>query len=599
VTARGRQPGVKRRVVGSTAFVALLAAGCGASGTVGPPITYVGVRGGTISVGVSQAPTGCNPHTVTGDTAGTRLILGAVLPSPFMVNSSGTTSPNPNLIVQSELVSTKPETIVYTLNPRAVWSDGVSITATDFVYAWDQQKAISPLDPNAVSSTQGYKDISSVVGSNKGHTVTVKFKTPYADWQMLFANLLPAHVMEKVGWNPSCTTVDPRIDISGGPFEIASMSAQSITLRDNPRWWGVVANANALTIHFASSTNQLAQWMRSGVIQVAQPGSLTPSFLTQMASLPGAQSSVQLSSTLLQLEMASGPDTHLSPDMRFAVALSIDRNALVTDGAAWATPSIQVANSHVFVQGQSDYHPLPSQPVDASTTSTSTSTTLIGQGGTVDFPITPVLAQAQALMTASGFSRSSGSPWHSDFGVPFTLHMVVDEGDPWAAAAAPMIRDQLQDAGFAVSLYPVQDAASAGEILAHGFADLALLPRASSPFTSQVLTWYSPVAGAPGQNGSQDWSGFDNSALTSLLVTASQQLNPDTAATGYEQADTALWDNMVALPLFAEPSGLVWSRTIGGMQQTPRSDNLLWNAQIWAVRVPESTNNTTPPLPGQ
>jgi peptide/nickel transport system substrate-binding protein len=599
VTTLGRPPGLRRRVLGGTALIALLAAGCGASAPGITPVTYVGVRGGNISIGVSQAPTGCNPHTLAGDTAGTRLILGAVLPSPFFVNASGATSANPNLIVQSELVSTKPETIIYTLNPKAVWSDGVPITATDFIYAWDQQKSTSPLDPNGVSSTQGYKDISSVEGSNRGHTVTVKFKTPYADWQMLFANLLPAHVMEKVGWNPSCTTVDPRIDVSGGPFEIASMSAQTITLRDNPKWWGVVANANALTVHFASSTNQLAQWMRNGDIQVAQPGTLSPSFLTQMASLPGVQSSVQLSSTLLQLEMASGPDTHLSPDMRFAVALSVDRNALVNSGAAWAVPGVQVANSHVFVQGQSDYHAPPSQPVDASTTSTPTSTTLIGAGGSVDFPTTPVLDQAQALMTASGFERTNGSPWHSDFGVPLTLHVVVDEGDPWAAAAAPMIRDQLQDAGFAVSLYPAPDAPTAGEILAHGFADLALLPRVSGPFTSQVLTWYSPVAGAPGQNGSQDWSGFDNAALTGLLVTASQQLNPDTAATGYEQADMALWDNMVALPLFAEPSGLIWNRTIGGVQQTPRSDNLLWNAQLWAVRVPESTNNTTPALPGQ
>ena len=31
----------------------------------------------------------------------------------------------------------------------------------------------------------------------------------------------------------------------------------------------------------------------------------------------------------------------------------------------------------------------------------------------------------------------------------------------------------------------------------------------------------------------------------------------------------------------------------------PRSTSLLWFAQLWSVRVPESTNNTTPSLPGQ
>jgi peptide/nickel transport system substrate-binding protein len=581
------------------AAIAFLAAGCGAAGPTVNTVTYVGVRGGALSLGMNQSPTGCNPHTVAGDTPATRLILSGVLPSPFTVNSTGVTAANPNLIVQSELVSTKPETIVYTLNPKAVWSDGVPITAADFIYAWTQQRTV-PVDvPDSVSSTQGYKDISSVQSSNEGHTVTVTFKTPYADWQMLFANLLPAHIMEKVGWDPSCSTVNPAVDISGGPFEITSVSAQSITLSDNPKWWGVVANAKSITVHVASSTNQLAQWMRNGEIQIALPNSMSPAFLTQMASLPSVQTSVQLSPTLLQLEMASGPDTHLSPDMRFAIALSINRQAIVNAKAAWAVAGIQVANSHVYVQGQPGYHALPPQPVDASTTSSSTSTTLIGQGGSVTFPTTPVPLQVAALMTASGFVRTNGSPWHSDFGVPLTLHIVVDTSDPWAAASATLIKDQLEDAGFAVSLYPTKGATTAGEILAHGFADMALLPLTSSPFTSQSLSWYSLALGPPGQNGSEDWSGFNNDAFTALLVTASQQLNPDTAATEYSQADTALWGNLVSLPLYAEPNTLVWSRTVGGVQQSQRSDNLLWYAQFWATRIPEPTNNTTPSLPGQ
>ena len=65
-------------------------------------------------------------------------MLGAVLPSPFVVNNLGMPTANSDLIVQSELVSTKPETIVYTLNPKAVWSDGVPITAADFRYAWER-----------------------------------------------------------------------------------------------------------------------------------------------------------------------------------------------------------------------------------------------------------------------------------------------------------------------------------------------------------------------------------------------------------------------------------------------------------------------------
>ena len=181
----------------------------------GTAVTYVGVAGGTISFGTTESPTGCNPNTPTGNTVGTQTVLAGVLPSPFVTNAAGASSPNGSLIVSSEVVDIKPETIVYTLNPKAVWSDGVPISAADFKYAWEQQRG-DPDDAAAnadVASIAGYRDIASVTGSNSGHTVTVKFKTTYADWQMLFANLVPAHVMEKVGWNPSCTTVDPNIDL--------------------------------------------------------------------------------------------------------------------------------------------------------------------------------------------------------------------------------------------------------------------------------------------------------------------------------------------------------------------------------------------------
>jgi ABC-type transport system substrate-binding protein len=113
------------------------------------------------------------------------------------------------------------------------------------------------------------------------------------------------------------------------------------------------------------------------------------------------------------------------------------------------------------------------------------------------------------------------------------------------------------------------------------------------------LAWYTNLLGPPGRNGSQNWTGYSNGQFDQMVTTASQQLNPDTAATSYNQADTQLWDEMVSLPLFPEPSALAWSRKIGGVVPTPRSDSLLWYAQYWAVRVPESTSNTTPSLPGQ
>jgi peptide/nickel transport system substrate-binding protein len=608
VTHRGRRPGWWRSAFLCSVALGALVAVCGIAGastTTTPTVIYVGVAGGSISFGMTQSPTGCNPHTTAGDTPGTQLVLNAVLPSPFIVESmSPPVQQNPNLIEQAEVVSTKPETIVYTLNQKAVWSDGVPITAKDFIYAWTQQRGDPTSDPTTVASTAGYRDISSVKGTNKGRTVTVVFKTPFADWRMLFANLLPAHIMEKKGWNPACTTVNPAIDLSGGPFIIARVSSQSIVLKSNPKWWGTAPNSRRITVDIAANSTQLAQWVRANQVQVALPSDLTPAFLDQMTSLPGVESQIALSGTILQMEMASGPDSRLSPDMRFAIALSVDREALTTRQADWALASVQVAASHIYAQGQSGYKASPTTTPTtvtagaAPTTSTSTSTTVIGAGGTVNFPATPSTEQASALMVASGYSRAGTGTWHTDFAVPLTLNLAVDESDPWAASAAPQLQSQLESAGFTVSLTPAASAAAAGELLSDGTADLALIPRTSTPFLSESMAWYSDLLGTPGQDGSQNWTNYDNHTFASLVTQGSQQLNWPPTTPDYQAADVQLWDDVVALPLFTEPSVLISSRKISNVTATPTNNSLLWYAQYWAIRVPESTSNTTPPLPG-
>jgi peptide/nickel transport system substrate-binding protein len=606
VTGRGQRPRRWRLLVGTSTLLALLASACGtSSGGAGTTVTYVGVAGGRISFGMTQSPTGCNPNTPKGNTPGTQTVLAAVLPSPYVpnvVNSEGQAMANAPLIVSAEPIDISPQTIVYTLNPKAVWSDGVPITAADFKYAWEQQRGDPDLPSPDVATINGYRDISSVTGSNGGHTVTVKFKTTFADWQSLFANLVPAHVMEKVGWNPSCTTVDPAVDLSGGPFMLGTVTPQTITLVQNPKWWGTPPNAKSITIHIASSTAQLGQWTASGYVQVAAPTTVTPSFLTQMTGLPGAQSEVDTSATLLQLDMASSLDSDLPPDLRVAIALTIDRQDLVNQQASWASPLVAPGNSHLTVQGQPNYKPAStsSPTTTVPPPSSSTSTTKVGAGGSVNFPVTPVPDQAESFIAATGLVRTPGNPYyHSSFGTPFQLHMIYDSADPWAAAAAPVLQSELRAAGLDTTLLPVAGATGTGEALAAGFADLAVLPQVFTPYMSQTMAWYTNLLGPPGKNGSQNWTNFSNSEFDSLVTTASKQLNPTKALTYYTQADTILWDDMVSLPLFAEPTVLVWSRTIGGVNAQPRTTSLLWFAQFWAVRVPESTSNTTPTLPGQ
>jgi peptide/nickel transport system substrate-binding protein len=155
----GSGPGFSRRVARLAAAVGVAAGVVGvvlssgapvnasgkgsAAGSAGSTTTsnpWVPGTGGTITVGIDQAPTGCNPNTGSGDTWANRLVLEPVLPSAFNVDANGQATYDPALINQAELQSTNPETVVYDINPKAVWSDGKAVTASDFVYTWQQER---------------------------------------------------------------------------------------------------------------------------------------------------------------------------------------------------------------------------------------------------------------------------------------------------------------------------------------------------------------------------------------------------------------------------------------------------------------------------
>ena len=110
-------------------------------------------------------------------------------------------------MTSASVVKTNPQTIVYQINPKAVWSDGVPISASDFIYNWQAQSGNPKFKdvggkPFLPAATSGYSQIASVTGSDGGKTVTVVFSKPYGDWQSLFSQatpLLPAHIAQKDG----------------------------------------------------------------------------------------------------------------------------------------------------------------------------------------------------------------------------------------------------------------------------------------------------------------------------------------------------------------------------------------------------------------
>ncbi len=587
--------------------VSLTACGGGATdaapsttSTSNPADPWVAGLGGTLTVGIASAPTGCNPNSTAGNTWADQLVLEPVLPSAFFVGPNGTATYDSAVITQAEVVSTKPQTVVYTLNPRAVWSDGVPISAADFEYAWREQRgqqADGTGSSTEVASTLGYSRIRSVTGSNHGRTVTVVFKKAFADWKMLFADLLPAHVMEQVGWDPGCTSVDPRIDLSGGPFEIKKVTpGHQVVLQRNPEWWGTMPNLDSIVIRTGSGPGQLARWVDRRTVQVALPSSFTSAFLEQVSSNPSVQSASQVSTTLLQLEYSTTSALTGGLAVREAISHMVDRQAIVNSVAGPINTSIVPAASHLFVQSQQSYPGQRPVPLQLSTLpGHSTTTTTTGAPTPAQpWPVGSDPGAAAKELEGAGFGREVTGRWIGPDGQPVDLRLAVDTGDGWAQEASAVLVRELREQGIAVTLVAAPDAESAGLDLANGTADAALLPFEVTPYPSTAIAWYTTLLGPPGVGGSQNWSNFDNPTLDAALLQASTELNPVDAGPLYTKADTMLWDQMIALPLFAEPTAMAWSAYTAGIGLNPNGPSLFWSTESWGLRVPATSPDTAP-----
>ena len=529
---------------------------------VGAPL--VAVDGGTVTVAADQVPSTLNDHTVTGDTAATRAVSSLVWAQVFQVGPGVAPKLDTAVIDDAEVVSVSPQTVVYHIDPRAQWSDGVPISAQDFVYAWLSQRGSGQDvggNPDSVASTSGYRDIASVVGSNAGRTVTVVFARPFADWTSLFEDLLPAHVADKAGWNDGFDSFNPAVLVSGGPFVVTAWTpGQSITLSKNPHWWGPAPNIGTLVVRAVTGAPSVARALLAGEAQVASPGGFTQDFEATVSSSPVLQSQVALGTTILQLVFDTRRPPVAQAAVRQGIAHLVDRPAIVSTLVQPTSPLTWEDNDHLFANTEAWYGD------DA--------------GG---YEQVDVQAAVRAL-TAGGFVPDSRGEW-TDHGSPVVLHLAWASDDPWSALVAPAIVTQLVDGGFEVSSEPTTSSNLLGAVLPAGGFDLALVPLPTGAFPSQLAPAFGASAGAV-SSALTNWSGFDDPKIDALFAQAATQLAAAQDRQLYQQIDAELWAAMPTLPLFAEPDIVVWSTSLTHVKDDPGGLGPLWSATAWTVLGP-------------
>jgi peptide/nickel transport system substrate-binding protein len=191
--------------------------------------------GGTLTLPIGQLGPNFNYLHVDGNTGDVSLVMNWIAPRLWYYTPSGGVMPNPNFLLSYELVSEKPQTVKFVLNPQARWNDGTPIDWTAFDTVWRTQRGGD--ERYAPAATAGYESIAAVEKGAADNEVVVTFATPFHPIEALFAELAHPKNLDaefyRTGWINQIHS-----DLLAGPFVVASLTENRIELERNPKWWG-------------------------------------------------------------------------------------------------------------------------------------------------------------------------------------------------------------------------------------------------------------------------------------------------------------------------------------------------------------------------
>ncbi|MDA2999896.1 MAG: ABC transporter family substrate-binding protein [Actinomycetota bacterium] len=194
-------------------------------------------RGGTMNYAQVTLCPQFNNGAAGGNLFDCNTVVSALLPSYTYFDGNGNLQVAKDYATSVKVSKVKgKQTVTYALNPKAVWSDGKSITAADFISMWKAQNGTNKAF--AVISTTNYDKMESVVQGKTKFDVIVTYKETYADWQTAFSLLKPVSLTATPEAFNNSWKLKP--SPTSGPFIWGGVdnTAKTITVKRNPKWWG-------------------------------------------------------------------------------------------------------------------------------------------------------------------------------------------------------------------------------------------------------------------------------------------------------------------------------------------------------------------------
>ena len=415
---------------------ALVTAACADSGPdaanrLGPTTSEPSVAGGTLVIRSPGEP-GCFDLLAPCAGGATAPIRTLLMPQT-VVFRDGRYVPTAVLAAEPIQEPGPPHRLIYKLNSRAIWSDGVPITSSDFRYTWTEM-----VTAPGIRNRTGFEQIANVDDSDP-RTAVITFKQPYAAWYNPFGTLqsiYPKHLLEGKDRNAE---MKDGFTWSGGPWKLDRwIRGQEIRLVPNPNYWDKKPNLDALVYRIITDTGAGLSAYKSGQVSLIQ--NVPPEMsLAELQALPDTTVEVteNLAVNTLTLNTQKAPLDEVA--VRQALAYATDRDALVRQVNGLLKPDVKPIQALMTpVNGRWYIEPFARYRRD--------------------------LAQVDRLMRGAGWARGADGTWTRG-SQRAELELVGPAGNKAVELSQQILQSQWKEAGFDVK---VNNVSNSGDLARRG-----------------------------------------------------------------------------------------------------------------------------------
>ncbi|WP_310772074.1 ABC transporter family substrate-binding protein [Mycobacterium sp. Z3061] len=475
-------------------------------------------EGGDLRLALIDFPPNFNILHIDGNSSEIAGMMKATLPSAFTIGADGSATVNTNYFTSVELTGTNPQVITYTINPKAVWSDGSPITWRDIA---SQIHATTGADSAfEIATTNGADRVASVTRGVDDRQAIMTFAKPYAEWRGMFAGngmLLPESLTAtpeafNKGWLDAP-------GLTAGPFIMSTLdrAKQRIVLTRNPRWWGTTPRLDSITYLVLDDPARLPA-LQNNTIDATGVASLDQLIIaerTKGISIRRAPAPVWTHFTM------NGANGSILSDrsLRLAVSEGIDRRTIADVALHGLTGDPAPLNNHIFVAGQEGYQ-------DNS------------------IPYDPERARRE--LDAMGWKLNSESGFREKDGRQLVVRMLFYDAQS-TKAVTQIAQHSLAEIGVKLDLQSRSGSGFFRDYVNVGAFDIALFGWVGDAFPLSGLTQIYA------SNGDSNFGKIGSPEIDDAIERTLGELDPGKARALANDVDRLIWAEGFSLPLIQSP----------------------------------------------